>query len=110
MNLLRIETAMGNMALHESLFIINRVTKWKRSTTNSFFAAAHSNYSSNPTLTIDEQMKTSIINSLVTLARFLVSLDAKLSCCKNVEDKTPSSLAIEIRNIHEYILRTLLQI
>ncbi|KAK9200791.1 hypothetical protein WN944_015990 [Citrus x changshan-huyou] len=103
------ENAMGNTTLHEALFMLGRVNVWRTSTAGSFLTMAHSYFLSNPTLAIDDTIKTNIINSLVAIAHFLVSLDPKLSCCKNIEDKSPLSLAIEMGNtdVLEYILRSL---
>ncbi|GAY53327.1 hypothetical protein CUMW_148430, partial [Citrus unshiu] len=108
-DLLRMENAMGNTALHEALFMLGRVNVWRTSIAGSSLTMAHSYFLSNPTLAIDDTIKTNIINSLVAIAYFLVSLDPKLSCCKNIEDKSPLSLAIEMGNtdVLEYILRSL---
>ncbi|KAK9200793.1 hypothetical protein WN944_015992 [Citrus x changshan-huyou] len=108
-DLLRMENAMGNTALHEALFMLGRVNVGRTSTADSFLPTARSYFSSNPTLAIDDTIKTNIIDSLVAIAHFLVSLDPKLSCCKNIEDKSPLSLAIEMGNtdVLEYILRSL---
>ncbi|KAK9205795.1 hypothetical protein WN943_016065 [Citrus x changshan-huyou] len=107
-SVLRIENVMGNIALHEALFMLGRVNVWRTSTAGNFLTMARSYFLSNPTLAIDDTIKTNIINSLVAIAHFLVSLDPKLSYCKNIEDKSPLSLAIEMGNtdVLEYILRS----
>lgn len=89
--------------------MLGRVNIWRTNNADGFLAMVCSNFSSNPTLAIDAIIKTNIINSLVVIAHFLISLDLELSCCKNIKDKNPLSLAIETRNIDvlEYILRTL---
>ncbi|KAK9205796.1 hypothetical protein WN943_016066 [Citrus x changshan-huyou] len=108
-DLLRMENAMGNTSFHEALFMLGRVNVGRTSTADSFLSMARSYFSSNPTLAINDTIKKNIIDSLVAIAHFLVSLDPKLSCCKNIEDKSPLSLAIEIGNkgVLEYILRSL---
>ncbi|KAK9205797.1 hypothetical protein WN943_016067 [Citrus x changshan-huyou] len=88
-NLLRMENTMGNTALHEAFFMLGRVKVWRTSTADSFLAMARSYFSSNPTLAIDDTIKTNIIKSLVAMAHVLVWMDLELSCSKNIEDKSP---------------------
>ena len=66
------ENAMGNTALHEALFMLGRVNVGRTSTAYSFLSMACSYLSSNPTLAIDDTIKTNIIDSLVAIAHFLV--------------------------------------
>ncbi|XP_024043243.1 ankyrin-3 [Citrus clementina] len=108
-DLLRMENVMGNIALREALFMLGRVNVCRTNTAGSFLTMVRSYFLSNPTLAIDDTIKTNIINSLVAIAHFLVLLDPKLSCCKNIEDKSPLSLAIKMGNtdVLEYILRSL---
>ena len=86
---LRMENAMGNTTLHEALFMPGRVNIWRTSTAGSFLTMARSYFFSNPTLAIDDTIKTNIINSLVAIAHFLVSLDPKLSCPRILKTRTP---------------------
>ena len=109
MDLLRMEKAMGNTTLHEALFMLGKVNVWRTSIAGNFFTIARSYFVSNPTIAIDDTIKTNIINSLVAITHFLVLLDPKLSYCKNIKDKSPLSLAILMENtdVLEYILRSL---
>ena len=63
---------MGNIALREALFMLGIVNVGRTSTADSFLSMARSYFSSNPTLAIDDTIKTNIIDSLVAITHFLV--------------------------------------